>query len=375
MAPGLPVPPYAAPALVGAAEGRGEAVALRAAPYVPAAWRQALGMPPVELPLRGEPVVGASEPAIKVPPYHPLRPTPIGVPAIRTSLYIPAFPTPGNEVAVEADGVIEPHLLTTADTAGPAEVSSVTPSTDHSALPWIDAFLAATPAASVSAIVEAPDSTGATLGHAPTSFTPVATPAIAEEALVDEPTPNVEQVADVAEIAAVGDGLDEQPVLAGDEWPLDEAATEFRAFSAQLDPTDPERAEPAAVPELHLPAPLPAWSDDDLMDIMPVRHSGKTPLSTAAIQPTDAELWSDRAQKAQEEAQVIRAMASAQAAVHSAAQAVPPEASAEEAAHALELLAQRVRAGELMLPSYDPRMGEPAALVAALAALLGVRLR
>jgi hypothetical protein len=38
-------------------------------------------------------------------------------------------------------------------------------------------------------------------------------------------------------------------------------------------------------------------------------------------------------------------------------------------------LAQRVRAGELTLPGYDPRMGESAALVAALAAILGVRFR
>ena len=41
---------------------------------------------------------------------------------------------------------------------------------------------------------------------------------------------------------------------------------------------------------------------------------------------------------------------------------------------ALEVLALRVREGELPLSGYDPSMGDAAALVAALAALLGVRL-
>jgi hypothetical protein len=46
----------------------------------------------------------------------------------------------------------------------------------------------------------------------------------------------------------------------------------------------------------------------------------------------------------------------------------------EYAAKALEMLALRVRAGELILPGYDPKTGDAGALVVALAALLGVRL-
>ena len=51
-----------------------------------------------------------------------------------------------------------------------------------------------------------------------------------------------------------------------------------------------------------------------------------------------------------------------------------PQASAEAAAQTLELLALRVRAGELPLTGYDPALGDAAALVSALAVLLGVRL-
>ncbi len=331
-------------------------------------------MQSVELPREAEPVVAASAPAIKVPPYHPLRPTPMGVPAMRAPLYIPSSPTPGNEAAVESDGVIEPQLLTTAEFAVPTVASVAAPSTEESALPWIDAFLASTPAVSVTAIVEVTDVPPASIGQTPMSVTPVAPLAIGEAALVDEATTDVAPVAGVEASAIVGDDLDAQPEVAGEEWPLDEAATEFRTFSAHLGLADQFPADLAENATPPRPAPLPAWSDDDLMDIMPVRHAEPT-LSTAVTEPTDAEHWSDRAQKAQEEAQVIRAMATAQAAAQAAPPMVSPEASAEEAAHALELLAQRVRAGELMLPSYDPRMGEPAALVAALAALLGVRLR
>jgi len=50
------------------------------------------------------------------------------------------------------------------------------------------------------------------------------------------------------------------------------------------------------------------------------------------------------------------------------------QANAEAAAQTLELLALRVRAGELPLTGYDPALGDAAALVSALAVLLGVRL-
>jgi hypothetical protein len=49
------------------------------------------------------------------------------------------------------------------------------------------------------------------------------------------------------------------------------------------------------------------------------------------------------------------------------------EENSEAAARALELLAQRVRVGEITLPGYDPRLDDAAALATALAALLGAR--
>ena len=68
-----------------------------------------------------------------------------------------------------------------------------------------------------------------------------------------------------------------------------------------------------------------------------------TPGSSSAIEP-----WADRARRAGDE-------------------------NAEAAARALELLARRVREGEISLAGYEPRLGDAAALAAALAALLGVR--
>ena len=83
------------------------------------------------------------------------------------------------------------------------------------------------------------------------------------------------------------------------------------------------------------------WGDEDLMDIMPVRR-----MRTAA---TEGEPWADQARRQSE------------------------TGGAEAAASVLESLARRVRDGELTLSGYSPDMGEPAALAAALAALLGVR--
>ncbi|GAB1341381.1 hypothetical protein MASR1M101_05080 [Gemmatimonas sp.] len=289
-----------------------------------------------------------------IPPYRPLRPTPIITPAIRTPLYIPPIPTPAAEAAVEDEGVIDPLLVNTAEFEIPASsmagdaafappnAEAATPTSDDfdgvpepaPELPWIDAFLAATPALPMSAVP-----------------TPI------------EPLPTVEEF-----FAADGEA---ERAASIDEWPLDEAAAEFRALRASVPEPAGESVNETGTTEVGealdaLPTMAP-WSDDDMMDIMPIRHSGKTPLSNAIILP-ESELWAERARKAHE------------AAREEVPEVAPPveqalEATAEEAAHALEVLARRVRAGELTLPSYDPRMGEPAALVAALAALLGVRLR
>jgi len=343
------IPPYAGPLHAPGGETR----AIKVGPFVPAEQRQ-----PVAWDNRSEPVAMAAPAATvvemvvpaSIPPYRPLRPTPIISPAVRTPLYIPSVPTPSSDLALE-EGMIDPQLVPTEEFATPdvaAELPLATSALsadsvvddpaaiDSAALPWIDAFLASTPALPMHAV------------------------AVEDEAL-----------------SALVDSQD-----AGDEWPLEEAATEFRALRTAMNEQtddDPNRALERGAIEASTPAPLPEWGEDDLMDIMPIRHSGKTPLSNTAV-PADGELWAERARKAHEEAQVSQAMASAHSDPQAADESVrashlAPESTAEEAAHALELLARRVRAGELTLPSYDPRMGEPAALVAALAALLGVKLR
>lgn len=252
-----------------------------------------------------------------IPPYHPLRPTPFASPAVRSTIErseATAAPETGEIVA--------------------AAIPGATPAESTEGLPWIDAFLSSTPAMPLRAVEEQE--------HA-------------------------------------------------EAWPLDEAAMELDAFTARV---ETERA-----PADHAPAGtsgsrivifprMTAWSDEDMMDIMPVARADDPP-ATAGVWPaapsgdaspeggdlavsvapvrTAADTASSLGETPFSTTTLAAAPASANADAH--------EASAEEAAHALELLAGRVRAGELMLPGYDPRMGETAALVAALAALFGVRLR
>jgi hypothetical protein len=128
----------------------------------------------------------------------------------------------------------------------------------------------------------------------------------------------------------------------GEEWPLAEAGEAIRAIAddlarhtdASLDDTE-QVASDAPAPSLHM------WSEDDMMDIMPVKAS--SPDVEAAEQ------WATRARREAE------------------------EGSPESAARALEALASRVRSGEIQLPTFSPEMGEAAALAAALAALLTLR--
>lgn len=370
------VPPYAAPAPAAAPIAHIH----RVGPFVPAPWRAvsagtAAAAPAVDE-AEAEALLPVMEVPDRIPPYRPLRPTPIMTPAMRTPLYIPSVASPLAEAQSEAELLIEPALLTTSEFAAPLSLrptlssieavaiseapeqatvptaeagtkhtpidapAPVTPpasTADGSELPWIEAFLAATPVVPMRSVP-----------------TPLVGEAIADHPPVETP------VAPLAEHAA-------------EEWPLVEAAAEFQALSAQLESHVVADAPEALFAEAEEPAALPAWGDDDLMDIMPIRHSGMTPLSNAAV-VSDGDLWAERARKAQEDAQVLQALA-ANTESAPAAEGTALDATAEEAAHALEVLARRVRAGELMLPGYDPRQGETAALVAALAALLGVRLR
>jgi hypothetical protein len=395
--PRLSVPPYAVPASV--AEGEPLPVSGGVRPFVPQPWRAAFVAPELTAtvePTVVEPTVVASmatpvaapapamEVPARIPPYQPLRPTPIMTAAIRTPLYIPTIPPPAAEAAVEDEGMIEPQLVHSDSFSAPAAVTPEAVLVDDGELPWIDAFLSSTPAVPM-ATIPTPLANALVSKPPAEDVVETAASAAAEVAEVVEVEDVVATVAELdadhdvvrqtEEVASTAADL-EADTASSDAWPLDDAVAQFRELSAQLDAAVHSFDSPEELfTEALAPEPLPAWSDDDLMDIMPIRHSGKTPLSSPAV-ISEGELWSERARKAQEEAQVFQAMASAEPVGELSDSSVPlTHATAEQAAHALEVLAQRVRAGELTLPGYDPRMGESAALVAALAAILGVRFR
>ena len=326
-------PPYAFPPAGSAgAERASNAGRVVDGPYVPAPWR---GKPAVErmnTPLTAAPVrvavvpvgeLSASErptnelPASEMPPSYPTPAyfTPLGSTAQDDAL-TPSFAIPAileeteslpTASLVELDAVVEP----------------LAPS-----LPWIDAFLSSTPAMPMRSVEEA-----AAL-HAPSTSDAIADKAEAAEWPLSEVAPAAPTPSDA--------------------WALDEAAERMRSLADELrhhdgmasDASESSRLFDGPAP----PEPLPAWSDDDMIDIMPIRHQRPvaparlpTPRSVSAIEP-----WADRARRVGDE-------------------------SSEAAARALELLARRVREGEISLAGYEPRLGDAAALAAALAALLGVR--
>jgi hypothetical protein len=220
--------------------------------------------------------------------------------------------------------------------------------TSDDSLPWIDAFLSTTPAVPMTAI--AADELPWTAAESELD----AASSVHEEAPAAEFSDAFAASADIPEIdEVVVTEESDSGILAtatsqeAEDWPLEQAASEFDALAQHLEAlAPPVSTEPAALfAEPTEPEPLPAWSDDDMVDIMPVRQPIFTPRSLGA-QPSD----------------------------RMGAQAAHRDDNAEAAAHALELLAGRVRAGELPLAGYEPRMGDAAALVAALAALLGVKL-
>lgn len=159
-------------------------------------------------------------------------------------------------------------------------------------------------------------------------------------------------------------------------WPLADAAAAFRDLSVRLDQRSAlgQDVAPAASAE---PALAP-WADDDFMDVMPVPvssvapeggetnvHSGSA-VSTAIA--TEAGIGAEG--HADHVAVTDPALLAHEPIDVYGGATVPVSANV---AVVLEGLAHRMRAGELSVPSYDARLGEQAALVAALAAVLGVR--
>jgi hypothetical protein len=139
-----------------------------------------------------------------------------------------------------------------------------------------------------------------------------------------------------------------------DAWALDEAADQMRTLADELRGGGRIAGDSGtAAQSLHEIAssePLSSWADDDIIDIMPLHQAGisRTNRGPALGANHSIEPWADRARRS-------------------------GNGDAEAAAQALEVLARRVRDGEISLAGYEPRLGDAAALAAALAALLGVR--
>ncbi len=303
---------------------------MKVGPYVPEPWR---GKPALEKPRAVTPLS-----------VTPLSVTPLSVEATPTSEMPalempPSYPTPAYFTPLSStaqdDFVTPPFGMKGIidETVGLAALSIVEPAApsepEAPSLPWIDAFLSSTPAMPMLAIDEPV-----------ASFTPPSAEAIVEDAVAATEWPMTEAAAEAP--------------TPSDAWALDEAAEQMRALADELRDHEGIASESGEAARLFdassSPEPLPAWSDDDMIDIMPVQTERSalptrtpTPGSTRALEP-----WADRARRAGDE-------------------------SAEAAARALELLARRVRDGEISLAGYEPRLGDAAALAAALAALLGVR--
>lgn len=150
---------------------------------------------------------------------------------------------------------------------------------------------------------------------------------------------------ETAALPSIDDFLD-SPVESGDApWVLQSAVRDLAALSRTMT-VDPRERRAKAVP---VSESLPEWGENDF-----------------------AELEGHRAAAVQAGPLVARPSSfEGDAGSPSLARATH---NAEAAALALELLALRVRAGELVLPGYDPKTGDAGALVVALAALLGIRL-
>lgn len=161
-------------------------------------------------------------------------------------------------------------------------------------------------------------------------------------------------------------------------WPLADAAAAFRDLSVCLDQRPAPGQELAPAASVSAESALAPWADDDFMDVMP--------LSVSAVAPEGGEM------------KVLSGIAASTAIATGAGTGVKGQgehvavadlalfahepndvyggATVPDSANVavvLEQLARRMRAGELSVPSYDARLGEQAALVAALAAVLGVR--
>ncbi len=317
----------------------------KVAPYVPAPWR---GTPAVRsvLPVTPRSVTPRS--------VTPRSVTPFAVGAVLAPELPPAYPTPvyftplGSQAQDEGvapddqPGIVE-------EAGGRTRRSSELPlaSLDPAALrlPWIDAFLSSTPAMPMRAVDALVDALVAAPVEEPVeepvaSRTPPSSEVLVDEAVAATAWPTITVALEVS--------------TPSDAWALDEAAEQMRALADQLREHEGimGASEEGArlFDETSSVEQLSEWGDDDMIDIMPrqtERHGAPNRMPAPGVSPA-VEPWADRARRTGDE-------------------------NTESAARALEVLARRVRDGEISLAGYEPRLGEAAAIAAALAALLGVR--
>jgi hypothetical protein len=407
-APGLPMPPYAAPGMTAGPVNLLLAGAPRTGPYVPAACRSgAAGNVAVEAT-----TVAAAE-------VHAMATFTADAPDMAP--WDTVSPDTMMQEPLPQPGVVSPLA---AVSAAPRELEqAAAPAASPGTLPWIDAFLRSTPAmpmraveAQVETAVETDDvatehaeafEVGAAL-EAPASeeipaevfgsvtvdlesdaddlASPAWIPQASEQPASEQPVAALTSVDEV-------EGTDSKVVAEAPEsidipeaidmadattelWPLADAAAAFRDLSVRLDQRSAlgQDVAPAASSE---PALAP-WADDDFMDVMPVSVSSIAPeggetnvLSGIAVSTAIATEAGIGAEGHAEHVAVTDPEVLAHEPIDVYGGATVPVSA--NVAFVLERLAHRMRAGELSVPSYDARLGEQAALVAALAAVLGVR--
>jgi hypothetical protein len=228
------------------------------------------------------------------------------------------------------------HELTAPDTVDAfASAAFDEPAIDEDAVPTIEAFLAAVelPSAALEELIAAdrPDTS------------------VLDAMDVDLPD-DVVSALDAQHVdASAVDATAETDASLADSYTLESSAAEIEALARALG-EGTKRPTPvqlraiedaarfgldAALVERVGPQPLPEWSDDDFVDIMPA-------MALPAPEPA-------------------------------VPQGPDPQELAEEAASMLEGIAMRVRDRELSLPLFTPGMGDAAVLAAALAALLAAQ--
>jgi hypothetical protein len=142
--------------------------------------------------------------------------------------------------------------------------------------------------------------------------------------------------------------VDDQPAADEEAWAIADAGEEVAQLAEGLG-----AASAASAPGTVAPQPaLDPWAEDERwMDIMPTLNSPGSPDLAAET------AWA-------------RAFAEPPAPLP---QPVVPAGDAAAAAAALEVVARRLRAGELAVPGFRADSGDAAALAAVLASLLGAR--